>query len=68
MRRREADARQEIPASGWAYVNDREIRLMPEGTKPVTGSIYEFHYPAKDPRVLGIGMAATRDLISFVKY
>ncbi len=68
VRRREADARQEIPASGWAYVNDREIRLMPEGTKPVTGSIYEFHYPAKDPRVLGIGMAATRDLISFVKY
>lgn len=71
VRRREADARQEIPASGWAYVNDREIRLMPDGTngtKPVTGSIYEFHYPAKDPRVLGIGMAASRDLISFMKY
>jgi hypothetical protein len=68
VRRREADARQEIPASGWAYVNDREIRLLPEGTKPVTGSIYEFHYPAKDPRVLGIGMAAVRDLISFMRY
>ena len=68
VRRREADVRQEIPASGWAYVNDREIRLLPEGTKPVTGSIYEFHYPAKDPRVLGIGMAASRDLISFMKY
>ncbi len=68
VRRREADARVEVPASGWAYVNDREIRLLPEGTKPVTGSIYEFHYPAKDPRVLGIGMAATRDLISFMRY
>ena len=68
VRRREADVRQEIPASGWAYVNDREIRLLPEGTKPVTGSIYEFHYPARDPRVLGIGMAASRDLISFMKY
>ncbi len=68
VRRREADVRQEIPASDWAYVNDREIRLLPEGTKPVTGSIYEFHYPAKDPRVLGIGMAASRDLISFMKY
>ena len=71
VRRREADVRQEIPSSGWAYVNDREIRLMPDGangTKPVTGSIYEFHYPAKDPRVLGIGMAASRDLISFMKY
>ncbi len=68
VRRREADARQQIPASGWAYVNDREIRLMPEGTQPLTGALYEFHYPAKDPRVLGIGMAATRDLVSFMKY
>lgn len=68
VRRREADPRVEIPASGWAYVNSREIRLMPEGTKPETGSIYELHYPAKDPRVLGIGMAATRDLISFMRY
>ncbi|HTD91704.1 MAG TPA: hypothetical protein VK663_13640, partial [Burkholderiales bacterium] len=68
VRRREADARQEIPAAGWAYVNDREIRLLPEGTKPEPGSIYELHYPAKDPRVLGIGMAATRDLISFLRY
>ncbi|MEQ1774266.1 MAG: alpha/beta hydrolase domain-containing protein [Burkholderiales bacterium] len=68
VRRREADAREEIPASGWAYVNDREIRLLPENTKPERGSIYEFHYPAKDPRVLGIGMAATRDLVSFMRY
>ncbi len=71
VRRREADARRDIPASGWAYVNDREIRLMPSdtsGAKPAPGSIYEFHYPAKDPRVLGIGMAATRDLISFMRY
>ncbi len=71
VRRREADVRQEIPASGWAYVNDREIRLLPDGTngaKPVTGSIYEFHYSAKDPRVLGIGMAAVRDLVAFMRY
>ena len=68
VRRREADAREEISASGWAYVNDREIRLLPEGTKPLQGSIYEFHYPAQGPRVLGLGMAATRDLISFMRY
>jgi hypothetical protein len=68
VRRREADARAEIPASGWAWVNDREIRLLPEGKKPAVGSIYEFHYPAKDPRVLGIGLAAVRDLVSFMKY
>ena len=67
-RRNETDARQEIPASGWTYVNAREIRLLPAGTKPAPGTIYEFHYPATNPRVLGIGLAATRDLVSFLRY
>jgi hypothetical protein len=68
VRRGEADARKEIPAAGWAYVNQREIRLLPKGAKPEPGSIYEFHYPATNPRVLGIGLAATRDLVSFLRY
>jgi len=68
VRRGETDARREIPAGGWAYVNAREIRLLPQGTKLAPGSLYEFHYPAQNPRVLGIGMAATRDLISFLRY
>jgi hypothetical protein len=67
FRRAETDARQEIPASGWAYVNAREIRLLPEGTEPQPGVLYELHYPAKNPHVLGIGMAATRDFIEFLK-
>ena len=68
VRRNEADPRREIPASGWAYVNAREIRLLPQGAQPEPGSIYEFHYPATNPRVLGIGLAATRDLVSFLRY
>jgi hypothetical protein len=68
VRRNETDPRQEIPAGGWAYVNSREIRLLPEGTAPEPGSLYEIHYPATQPRVLGIGFAATRDLISFLRY
>src|SRR5262245_2593060 len=68
VRRREQDPRQEIPASGWTYVNAREIRLLPAGTVPEPGSLYEFHYPAKNPRVYGIGLAATRDLLSFLRY
>ena len=67
-RRNETDPRIEIPASAWAYVNAREIRLLPAGTKPEPGTIYEFHYPATNPRVLGIGLAATRDLVSFLRY
>ena len=68
VRRGEADSRRQIPAAGWAYVNSREIRLIPQGTKPEPGSLYEFHYPATNPRVLGIGMAVTRDLVSFLRY
>ena len=68
VRRGENDPRAELPASGWAYVSAREIRLLPQGTKPEPGSIYEFHYPATNPRVLGIGFAASRDLVSFLRY
>ncbi|MGH8701295.1 MAG: alpha/beta hydrolase domain-containing protein [Burkholderiales bacterium] len=68
VRRKETDPRREIPADGWAYVNAREIRLMPQGARPEPGSLYEFHYPARNPRVLGIGMAATRDLVSFLRH
>ena len=66
-RRNEADARREIPREAWTYVNGREIRLLPEGTRPDPGTVYELHYPAKNPRVLGVGMAATRDLVSFLR-
>lgn len=68
VRRGEQDPRQEIPASGWSYVNAREIRLLPSGTLPAPGSLYELHYPARDPRVYGIGLAATRDLLSFLRH
>ena len=32
------------------------------------GAIYELVYDAKDPRVMGLGFAATRDLISFLRH
>jgi len=66
-RRAEADPRMEIPASGWKYVNTREIALLPVGTNPQPGTLYEIHYPAKNPKVLGTGFAAVRDLVSFLR-
>ncbi len=68
VRRTESSARREIPPTGWAFVEARSIRLLPQGTRPEQGSIYELHYQAKNPRVLGIGMAATRDLVSFLRF
>jgi hypothetical protein len=68
MRRKAAYAPTAIPVSSWAYVDSRQIKLLPEGTKPEPGTIYEFTYPATNPKVLGIGYAATRDVVSFLRY
>ena len=51
----------------WRYVSDREIEIdRPAGFDG--GAIYEFIYEAKDPIVLGIGFAAMRDAISFLRH
>jgi Alpha/beta hydrolase domain len=68
VRAREGDSRTEIPPGQWTYADARSIKLLPEGTAFQPGLIYDFWYPAKDPKVLGIGFAATRDLISFLRY
>ncbi len=57
-----------VPADGWAYANDRTIQLLPAGTPFRQSAIYEFTYTARDPMVAGIGLAATRDFISFLRY
>jgi len=57
-----------VSASGWDYTS-------PAGTaiKLTTGAfkqsaIYEFSYIAKDPVVAGLGLAATRDFVSFLRH
>jgi hypothetical protein len=56
---------QPIPRSQWKYDDTGRIRLT-GGFQP--GRIYEFVYTAKDPAVVGLGPAAVRDLIAFLKY
>lgn len=68
VRAREADEPTAILPEGWAYVDSRSIQLLPEGTRFEPGFIYDFWYPATDPKILGIGFAATRDLVSFLRY
>jgi hypothetical protein len=68
VRAKEEDAYTEIPSEGWAYADARSIKLLPEGTTFRPGYIYDVWYPAQDPKVLGIGYAATRDLVSFLRY
>ncbi|MEJ0018003.1 MAG: alpha/beta hydrolase domain-containing protein [Acetobacteraceae bacterium] len=51
----------------FAFADQRTVRLLPEGTRPEPGAIYELRYTASNPPVLGIGFAATRDLISHLR-
>jgi len=51
----------------WRYLSDREISIeRPEGFDG--GAIYELVYDAEDPVVMGLGFAAVRDVISFLRY
>jgi hypothetical protein len=61
------DAPQIIPASGWSYNADgTAISLV--GGSFVANDIYEFAYTAKNPKVLGLGFAAVRDWMEFLRY
>jgi hypothetical protein len=54
-----------IAKSQWHYSPDHTMVEYPAGFTP--GRIYEFVYTAKDPVVGGVGAAAVRDYISYVK-
>lgn len=63
-----------IPRSHWQFAqsdahgvhpSDRFVRLD-TGFQP--GQLYEVVYVAKDPVVVGLGLAAVRDFVSYAKY
>ncbi len=56
---------QVIPRSRWHFVDGGTVALD-GGFEP--GRIYDVVYRSADPRVLGCGLAGTRDLVSFLKY
>ena len=62
------DPPQELPATAWEFADEKSIRLLPAGTPFRKSVIYEFRYTAKDPLVAGLGLAATRDFVSFLRY
>ena len=68
-REREADPRATPPGLAWRLIDDRHVEI----TRPTApgfdrGAIYEFVYRAQDPIVMGIGFAAIRDMVSFLRY
>lgn len=66
-RQRPGDAPSIIPSEQWEYIDSRTIRLRPAGTMPVPGLLYDFHYPATNSPVVGLGLAVTRDVVSHLR-
>jgi hypothetical protein len=64
VRRTQTAERIPVP---YVLADSRTIKLTPDGTRPVIGSIYEVRYEAARPRVQGIGFAATRDIVSHIR-
>ncbi len=55
-----------LPSGSWRFVDDRKIEIQrPTGVD--AGAIYSFTYAAKDPKVMGLGFAATRDFIAWLR-
>lgn len=67
VRDRLTDTATTIPSTGWTYASNNSIQLLPAGTNFKQSAIYEFTYTAIDPLVSGIGFAATRDFLSFLR-
>jgi hypothetical protein len=57
--------RQLVPRSQWAFGTNDEIIAR---TVFDAGFIYELVYRSRDPRVVGLGMNAIRDTVSFAKH
>jgi hypothetical protein len=66
VRQREADPRATPAGLEVAFEGPTKISIQrPDGFD--AGAIYEFIYTAKDPKVMGLGFAATRDVVSFLR-
>jgi len=65
VRDRVEGPRQAVPREQWHIENGTAVVMNP-GFEP--GRLYELVYPAQDPPVAGLGMAAVRDMVSAMKY
>jgi hypothetical protein len=67
VREREADPRKPLPASSWHFIDERHVEITAEPGFD-RGALYELIYPATNESVAGIGLAASRDFVSFLRY
>ena len=74
VREDQRGTRREIAPDRWQFARPRDGQLVPspthvylaEGFEP--GLLYELVYEAGEPRVVGLGLAAIRDAVSFFRF
>ncbi len=67
VREKENDARATPPGLAVKFESPTRVSISrPDGFD--AGAIYELIYTAKEPKVMGLGFAATRDIVSFLRY
>ena len=67
VREKETDARTPLPSSSFTFLDANTVTIT-KASGFDEGAIYELVYQARDPIVNGIGFAATRDLLSYLRY
>lgn len=66
--------RRVIPRSAWQFAREERGEVIPDSTSIYmasgfeAGNIYELVYRVKDPKVVGLGLAAVRDMMAYAKY
>ncbi|SRR5579871_1384381 len=74
VRNTPTEARTKIPRNDWSFAHVVGGKLTPDphfihlNTGFVPGKIYEVVYSSKNPAVVGVGLAAVRDFLSYLKY
>lgn len=67
VRQHEKDRRVPLSPRQWRYLSPTSLEIvLSDGFD--AGAIYEFIYPARDPVVMGLGFAAVRDVVAFMRY
>jgi hypothetical protein len=67
-------ARKQIPRAEWLFARAEAGRPVPDATRAYLkegfepGKIYEVVYRARNPVVVGLGLAAVRDLIAYFRH
>ena len=67
VRERRSDAPVELPRESWIFSGKSAIELLPAGKLFEPGLIYQFAHRASNPPVMGVGLAAIRDIVSFLR-